>query len=98
MLDEEVKRRIALRAAEERLFLCEAITRLLNKGVVLVGDVTISLADVDLIWIGLRLVVTSVETARRGFLEIDNKDILRETAYEVSPRHVRRGGLVGARR
>lgn len=57
-----------MKSAEERLFLCEALNRLLNKGVVLVGDVTISLANVDLIWIGLRLVVTSVETARRSAL------------------------------
>ncbi len=65
-----------MKSAEERLFLCEALNRLLNKGVVLVGDVTISLANVDLIWIGLRLAVASVETARRSFLEI---------GYEVHP-------------
>lgn len=61
--------RSSMRTAEERLFLCEVLNRLLNKGVVVAGDVTISLADVDLIWIGLRLIVTSVETARRQMLE-----------------------------
>ncbi|HHT9119655.1 MAG TPA: gas vesicle protein [Candidatus Hypogeohydataceae bacterium YC41] len=67
-----------MRSAEEPLILCEALDRLLNKGVVLVGDVTISLADVDLIWIGLRLIVTSVETARRSFLKIDHSDTLKQ--------------------
>lgn len=73
-----------IRPAEERLFLCEALNRLLNKGVVLVGDVTISLANVDLIWIGLRLVVTSVETARRSALGGVGIDTLcRDVAYEL---------------
>ncbi|MEK6717221.1 MAG: gas vesicle protein, partial [candidate division NC10 bacterium] len=38
--------------------------RVLNKGVVIAGDVTISVADVDLIFVGLRLLLSSVETAR----------------------------------
>ena len=74
-----------MRSAEERLILCEALNRLLNKGVVLVGDVTISLANVDLIWIGLRLVVTSVETARRSALGGVGIDaVCRDVAYELA--------------
>ena len=34
-----------------------------NKGVVVVGEVVISVADIDLIYLGLQLVLTSVETA-----------------------------------
>jgi hypothetical protein len=50
--------------AEEHVSLCEALDRVLNKGVVVVGEVVISVADVDLIYLGLQVVLTSVETAR----------------------------------
>ena len=49
----------------ERVSLCEALDRILNKGAVVVGEVTISVADIDLIYLGLQVVLTSIETARR---------------------------------
>jgi len=52
-------------ADEEHVSLCETLDRVLNKGVVVVGEVVLSVADVDLVYLGLRLVLTSVETARR---------------------------------
>ena len=48
----------------ERVSICEVLDRVLNKGVVVAGEVTISVADVDLLYLGLNLVLTSVETAR----------------------------------
>ena len=48
----------------ERVSLCETLDRVLNKGVVVVGEVFISVAGIDLIYLGLNLVLTSVETAR----------------------------------
>jgi hypothetical protein len=48
----------------EHVSLCEALDRILNKGAVVVGEVTISVANIDLIYLGLQLVVTSIETAR----------------------------------
>lgn len=45
--------------------LCEVLDRVLNTGVVVVGEVVISVAGVDLIYLGLQLVLTSVETANR---------------------------------
>ena len=45
---------------------CEVLDRVLNKGVVVAGEVTISVADVDLLYLGLNLVLTSVETARES--------------------------------
>ena len=45
--------------------LCEALDRVLNKGVVVVGDVTISVADIDLVYLGLQVILTSIETARQ---------------------------------
>jgi hypothetical protein len=38
----------------------------LDKGVVLSGDITLSVADVDLIYIGLRLLLSSVESMCHG--------------------------------
>jgi len=49
----------------EHVSLCEVIDRILNKGAVVVGDVTISVANVDLIYLGLRVMLTSIETARQ---------------------------------
>lgn len=49
---------------QERISLCEALDRVLNKGAVVSGEVTISVANVDLLYLGLRLVLTSIETAR----------------------------------
>ena len=43
------------------LTLVDLVDRLLAGGVVLVGDVTLSVADVDLIHVGLRLLLSSVE-------------------------------------
>jgi len=50
---------------QEHVSLCEALDRVLNKGAVVVGDVMISVADIDLIYLGLQVILTSVETARR---------------------------------
>jgi hypothetical protein len=44
--------------------LCETLDRVLNKGAVIAGDIVISVGDVELLYVGLNLVVTSVETMR----------------------------------
>jgi hypothetical protein len=46
--------------------LVEVIDRVLGAGVVITGDVTISLADVDLVYLDLRLLLGSVGTIRGG--------------------------------
>jgi hypothetical protein len=43
----------------------EALDRLLDTGVALDGQIVISLGGVDLVYIGLRALVASVETAGR---------------------------------
>jgi hypothetical protein len=45
--------------------LLELADRLLNRGVVLVGEATISVAGVDLIYLGLNVVLTAVENLQR---------------------------------
>jgi hypothetical protein len=58
---------------EDRLSLCEVLDRVLNKGIVLQGDIVISVADIDLLYLRVRLLLTSVETARQaGLLLQDN--------------------------
>jgi len=51
----------------ENVSLCEALDRVLNKGAVVVGELTISVANVDLIYLGLQVILSSVETARKDF-------------------------------
>jgi len=43
--------------------LLELLDRVIDHGVILAGDITISVADVDLIYLGLRVLLTSVERA-----------------------------------
>ena len=50
--------------------LVELVDRLLNRGVVLTGEVTISVAGVDLIYLGLSVVLSSVDTIRRAGADI----------------------------
>ncbi|OHB66470.1 MAG: hypothetical protein A2V70_02750 [Planctomycetes bacterium RBG_13_63_9] len=44
----------------------ELLDRLLNQGVVLCGDLTISVADIELIYARLQLTLSSVETAHQA--------------------------------
>ena len=45
--------------------LLDIVDNLLNKGVVLSGDITLSVADVDLVYVGLRVLLSSVGTLDR---------------------------------
>ncbi len=47
------------------LSLLDLVDHVLNKGVVLTGEATISLAGVDLIYLGLNVVLASVSTIER---------------------------------
>jgi Gas vesicle protein len=48
----------------EHVSLCEALDRILNKGAVITGDLTISVADIDLIYVGLRVLISSAGALR----------------------------------
>ncbi len=50
-------------AESREVTLLDLLDRIVDHGVVLAGDVTISVADVDLIYLGLRLILTSFERA-----------------------------------
>lgn len=47
---------------DEELTVLDLADRLLNRGVVLVGEATISVAGVDLIYLGLNVILSAVET------------------------------------
>jgi hypothetical protein len=55
---------------QDDISLVEILDHVLNSGVVIHGSVVISLAGVDLVYVGLNAVVTSVETALR---HLENK-------------------------
>jgi hypothetical protein len=60
------ERYVSLSAPRDDEFsLLELADRLLNKGVVLTGEATISVAGVDLIYLGLNVVLTAVENLHR---------------------------------
>jgi hypothetical protein len=54
---------------QREVALVDLVDRLLAGGVVLSGDITLAIADVDLVYVGLRALISSVETAEQaGFL------------------------------
>ena len=50
-------------AAGQDVALVDLVDRLLNGGVVIAGDITLAVADVDLVYVGLRALISSVATA-----------------------------------
>lgn len=50
----------------EDISLLDILDHVLNSGVVIHGTLVISLAGVDLIFLGLNVVLTSIETARQA--------------------------------
>ncbi|MEW6529943.1 MAG: gas vesicle protein [Thermodesulfobacteriota bacterium] len=67
---------------EEHVSLCEALDRVLNKGAVVAGEITISVANVDLIYLGLQLVLKSIEASDglggSSFIERQSREALHE--------------------
>ena len=51
-------------ASENQLSMAELVNRVVDKGAVISGDMVISIAGVDLLYLGLKLLLSSVETLR----------------------------------
>ncbi|HXQ74492.1 MAG TPA: gas vesicle protein [Pyrinomonadaceae bacterium] len=49
---------------ESELSLLETLDHVLNRGLVIAGEITISVADIDLVFLGLNVLLSSVETAQ----------------------------------
>lgn len=58
---------------EDEISLLDILDHVLNAGVVIQGSIVISLAGVDLVYVGLNVVLTSVETALR-YLEGESRN------------------------
>lgn len=55
--------------AEQDVALIDLVDRLLAGGVVIAGDITLAVANVDLVYVGLRALISSVATAQeKGLL------------------------------
>jgi len=55
--------------AERDVALVDLVDRLLGGGVVIAGDITLAVADVDLVYVQLRALISSVATAQdEGYL------------------------------
>jgi hypothetical protein len=55
--------------AEREVALIDLLDRLLGGGVVIAGDITLAVADVDLVYVQLRALISSVATAEeKGLL------------------------------
>lgn len=57
------------------LSLLETLDHVLNRGLVIAGEITISVADIDLVFVGLNVLLSSVETAN---------EVLRKREADVS--------------
>jgi hypothetical protein len=57
MTDEEFE------SEQLELSLLETLDHVLTRGLVIAGEITISVADIDLIFVGLNVILTSIETA-----------------------------------
>ena len=62
-----------LELEDEELSLLETLDHALGKGLVIAGEITIAVADIDLIFVGLNVLLGSVETI---------EDVLRKREYE----------------
>jgi hypothetical protein len=57
-------------SASHDVALIDLLDRLLHGGVVLAGDITLAVADVDLVYVGLRALISSVPTAEEAGVRI----------------------------
>lgn len=63
--------------------LASVLERVLDKGIVIAGDIRIQLADVDLLTIKIRLLVTSVDKAEKIGLDWWKSDAFLSSAAET---------------
>ncbi|HKR01235.1 MAG TPA: gas vesicle protein [Pyrinomonadaceae bacterium] len=76
MVDEELEQ-----LEERELSLLETLDHVLNRGLVIAGEITISVADIDLIFLGLNVLLSSVETAHEVLGGREGRDLaLRQDA------------------
>src|SRR3954470_14874304 len=60
MPDEELE----LLEEENELSLLETLDHVLNRGLVIAGEITVSVDDIDMIYLGVHVLLSSIETAQ----------------------------------
>lgn len=77
MIDEDFQR-----LEDSDLSLLETLDHVLNRGLVIAGEITISVANIDLIFVGLNVLLGSVETIHQVLGRRNSSDelILRSPA------------------
>jgi hypothetical protein len=58
---------------DEELSLLETLDHVLDRGLVIAGEVTIAVADIDLIYLGLNVLLGSVETVNEVIGEREHR-------------------------
>ncbi len=70
---------------EEKVTLIDVLDKVLEKGAVINGDVAIRVADVDLIYLGLRIIATSISKAEelsgKNFSNLSREPTKKELEY-----------------
>jgi hypothetical protein len=73
MTSETPARRTDQAVAPQRIALVDLLDRVLATGVVVTGEVTISIADVDLVYISLQALISSVRAGGPGPVPPDRR-------------------------
>lgn len=69
---------------DERVALVELVNRVVDRGVVLSGELTISVAEIDLLYVGLRLLLCSADRVDRPPMEVGLPSVSRARAAPTS--------------
>ncbi|MDT7688363.1 MAG: hypothetical protein QOE46_1122 [Acidobacteriota bacterium] len=71
---------------DDELSLLETLDHVLDHGLVIAGEVTIAVAEVDLVYLGLNLLLGSVETVNRVLGERERRlELLSGRAKSAAP-------------
>lgn len=74
VLSDPTEARTPVPARGQRIALVDLLDRLLAGGVVITGDVTISIADVDLVRISLRAIIASIRPEMERAVAAERSD------------------------
>ncbi|MFO0579359.1 MAG: gas vesicle protein [Polyangia bacterium] len=92
----EPRERLRFEADDEQISLCELLDRVLNKGVVVRGEIVITVADIELLYLGVELILCATETARQAGIRLPT-DMTDARLLPPAPHHppAREAGSAG---
>ncbi len=77
-----------------QLTIVDLVDRILDKGVVITGDITVSIVGVDLLSLKINLVIASLETAKRYGVKLPwekwEKEQKRIPQKNITPKNIKR--------